>query len=91
MSTDASTSAPERAAPVDYDRMLSMLDTAIAEAERKIENGRIRDAKKDQARVAYIRALVYAVDVRRKVTSERSKEELAERIERLEEEGVPLE
>lgn len=69
----------------DYDRMLEHLDTAIEEAREKIESGRIRDEKKEQVRIKWIRALAYAVNVRRQVTADRDLEELSEEIEALKE------
>jgi len=85
MSTDASAGTRESAAPEDYDAMLATLDTAIEEAERKVESGRVYDADNEKVRIKWIRALAYAVNVRRQVTNDRTLEELAERIETLEE------
>lgn len=39
----------------DYGDMLASLDTAIDEAERKIEKGRVRDAEKERVRIQWIR------------------------------------
>ena len=69
----------------DYEVMLETLDTAIGKMRRKIEDGRIRDAENEKVRVKQIRALVRAVDVRRKVTNDRDLQELAEEIEELKE------
>lgn len=74
---------PERAA--DYERMLEVLDVGIDEALRKVENGRVYDAENEKVRVKWIRALAYAVNVRRQVTTDRDLEDLSERLERLEE------
>lgn len=75
----------------DYDQMLAHLDTAIDEAHRKIENGRVYDADNEKVRIKWIRALAYAVNVRRQVTTDRDLEELTERLEHLEarKEGRP--
>jgi hypothetical protein len=85
MSADAS--PPARGDPSerdDYDAMLETLDTAIEEARRKIESGRVYDAENEKVRQGWIRALAYAVNVRRQVTTDRDLEELTERLERLE-------
>jgi hypothetical protein len=85
MSADAS--PPARGEPSerdDYDAMLETLDTAIEEARRKIESGRVYDAENEKVRQGWIRALAYAVNVRRQVTTDRDLEELTERLERLE-------
>jgi len=58
---------------------------AIEEARRKVENGRVYDAENEKVRIKWIRALAYAVNVRRQVTNDRDLEELGERIEALEE------
>lgn len=69
----------------DYEAMLDTLDVAIEEARRKVENGRVYDAENEKVRIKWIRALAYAVNVRRQVTNDRDLEELGERIEALEE------
>jgi len=68
----------------DYDAMLDTLDVAIAEAQRKVESGRVYDAENEKVRIKWIRALAYAVNVRRQVTNDRDLQELAERLDRLE-------
>lgn len=82
MSDNASTGARETSA--EYESMLETLDTAIEEARRKIESGRVYDADNEKVRIKWIRALAYAVNVRRQVTTDRDLEELTERLERLE-------
>jgi ribosomal protein L13E len=82
MSTDASADTRESD---DYDVMLDTLDTAIEEAKRKVESGRVYDAENEKVRIKWIRALAYAVNVRRQVTTDRDLEELTERLEALEE------
>jgi hypothetical protein len=68
-----------------YDEMLDHLDTAIEEANRKIESGRVYDAENEKVRIKWIRALAYAVNVRRQVTNDRDLQELAEEVEKLKE------
>ena len=93
MSGDASAGAsptadePATATTTDYSSMLNSLDTAIAEAERKVENGRVYDPENEKVRIKWIRALAYAINVRRQVAADRDLEELAERLERLEAEN----
>lgn len=87
MSTDASTAAREEDladdAVTDYDGMLADLDVAIAEAKRKIENGRIRDEAKEKARCSQWRTLGYLINVRRQVANDRDLQDLAEEVEAL--------
>ena len=71
----------------DYDDMLESVDAAIDEARRKVESGRVRDAENERVRIKWIRALAYAVNVRRQVTADRDLQELGERLDRLEAEG----
>jgi len=89
MSTDANTGARSDAEDtvetVDYDSMLEDLDVAIEEARYKIENGRVRDAEKEKVRIKWVRALAYAVNVRRQVANDRDLQALAEEIEELKE------
>lgn len=67
----------------DYGGMLEDLDAAIAQAREKIENGRVRDEEKEKVRIKWVRALAYAVNVRRQVANDRDLEELADEIETL--------
>lgn len=85
MSADASVGAREgsESLTTDYSSMLESLDTAISEAERKVENGRVYDVENEKVRIKWIRALAYAINVRRQVASDRDLEELAEEIEEL--------
>lgn len=68
---------------VDYDEMLETLDVAIAEAKRKIEEGRIRDPEREKVRCKQWRSLGYLINVRRQVANDRDLQELAEQVERL--------
>lgn len=90
MSANASAPTQSEAGSVDdYDVMLSSLDAAIEQARDKIENGRVYDEEKEKVRVKWIRALAYAINVRRQVTVDRDLEELADEVDRLkEEQGV---
>lgn len=90
MSTDAN--APARDADdvglaaekiSDYDDMLDSLDAAIGEAQRKVESGRVYDVENEKVRIKWIRALAYAVNVRRQVTNDRDLTELAEEVDEL--------
>jgi ribosomal protein L13E len=69
----------------DYDWMIEQLDEAISEARRKVESGRVYDAENEKVRIKWIRALAYAVNVRRQITTDRDLEELTERLDQLEE------
>lgn len=81
----ADASAGAREASGEYDEMLAHLDTAIEEAKRKVENGRVYDADNEKVRIKWIRCLAYAVNVRRQVTTDRDLEELTEEVEQLRE------
>jgi len=85
MSTDASAGTRDPADVDDYDAMLETLDVAIEEAKRKVDSGRVYDAENEKVRIKWVRALAYAVNVRRQVTNDRTLEELSERVEELEE------
>jgi len=88
MTDDASAGAREDAGSDevgDYEWMAEQLDDAIEEARRKVENGRVYDAENEKVRIKWIRALAYAVNVRRQLTADRDLEELSERIEEFEE------
>lgn len=85
MTGDANAGAEPDIDVDDYDEMLAAVDTAITEARQKVESGRVYDAENEKVRVKWIRALAYAVNVRRQVTADRDLEELRERIERIEE------
>lgn len=81
----AGASGPPEGTTEDYDVMLETLDEAIDEARRKIEEGRVRDEAKEKVRIKWVRALAYAVNVRRQVTTDRDLAELTEEVERLKE------
>jgi len=89
MSTDASTGADEDGVddldPTDYDAMLDTLDVAIEEARYKVENGRVRSPENEKVRIKWVRALAYAVNVRRQVANDRDLQDLAEEVEAIKE------
>ena len=70
----------------DYESMLETLDVAIEEAERKIENGRVRSPENEKVRIKWVRALAYSLNVRRQIANDRDLEELAEEVEALKDE-----
>ena len=84
MTIDASAGARDDDVPDDYAVMLDTLDVAIAEAKRKVEKGRVYDAENEKVRIKWIRALAYAVNVRRQITNDKTLEELSERVAELE-------
>lgn len=88
MSSNASAGAKatdDSDVPDEYDEMLDHLDTAIEEAHRKIDSGRVYDPTNEKVRCKWIKTLAYTVNVRRQVTNDRDLQDLAERIEALEE------
>ena len=70
----------------EYDEMIADLREARDEITRKIDNGRIRDSTKDQARIKYLRALGYLIRSQLKVIETRELTDLEQRVERLESE-----
>jgi SHS2 domain-containing protein len=87
MSTDASAGATddpgEDVDSTDYDGMLDALDVGIAEARRKIENGRVRSPENEKVRQGWIRTLAYTMNIKRQVANDRDLQELAEEVEAL--------
>jgi hypothetical protein len=81
--SSAGTSDTTEGTSGEYDKMLDTLDDAIEEARRKISNGRVRDEAKEKVRINWVRALAYAVNVRRQVTADRDLAELSEEVDRL--------
>lgn len=69
----------------ETDDMLRALDTSISELERKIESGRVKDPEKDRVRIKYHRALANALKTRNTILSRREREELADRLDKIEE------
>ena len=70
----------------DYEGMLETLDVAIDEAQRKIENGRVRSPENEKVRIKWVRALAYSLNVRRQIANDRDLEELAAEVEALKKE-----
>ena len=70
----------------DYDTMLRQLDGAIEELTDKIENGRIRDPKRDEVRLKQYRTLGYLIRTKRKVLEDTTLQELEQRLAELEQE-----
>lgn len=65
--------------------MLDTLDVAIQEAREKVESGRVYNPENERTRVKWLRALCYAVNIRRQVERDRQLDDLADRLEKLEE------
>jgi hypothetical protein len=88
MSTDAGAGVGSEPTveTTDWESMLETLDVAIDEASYKIENGRIRSPENEKVRIKWVRALAYAMNVRRQIANDRDLEELAERLEQIEQE-----
>jgi hypothetical protein len=87
MSGDARTGADLPSATeqtTNYEKMLDTLDVAIDEAKYKIENGRVRSPENEKVRIKWVRALAYALNVRRQIAHDRDLEELAEKMDALE-------
>jgi hypothetical protein len=69
----------------DYEKMLDTVDVAIEEAKYKIENGRVRSPENEKVRIKWVRALAYALNVRRQIANDRDLEELAAEVDALKE------
>lgn len=86
--TDASAQARESAESLsveDYEEMMGTLDLLLDEALGKVESGRVYDAENERVRIKWIRIAKDVVAEKRKVAVERDLEELAEKIEDLQE------
>lgn len=64
--------------------LLDALDAALEEARYQCEHGRIKDAEKDRARQGYLRCVGYLANQKRAVLRDMELDDLAERVERLE-------
>lgn len=85
MSSDTGSSVPEESSTDlgevgSYDEMLAVLESAIQEGRRKIESGRVYDAENERVRQKWIRTTANAIDVWRKVKTDRDLEELREEL-----------
>lgn len=68
----------------EYEEMLDQLGAAAEQCLYKIEGeGRIKDAKKEQARSKWVNSLVRVVKERRNVLKARRLEEIADEVEQL--------
>ncbi|MFA9428533.1 hypothetical protein [Natronorubrum sp. A-ect3] len=85
MSADASAPVTASSGADEYDELLDDLDAAIAEARRKVESGRVRDAENEKVRQGWIRVLAYTANVKRQVQNDSKLADLDERISALEE------
>lgn len=70
----------------DREEVLSLLEDGIDEAHRKVTSGRVYDEGHEKVRIQWIRALAYAAGQYRQLMRDRDLDELAERVERLEDE-----
>jgi len=85
MTTDASAHAREEDGVGSYDDLLATLDMLENEALRKVESGRVYDAENERVRIKWIRITKDVIAEKRKVMADRDLQELAERIEAIEE------
>jgi hypothetical protein len=77
--TDSNDDLPTR------DDVLARLDTAMAEAEKKVESGRVYDSDAEQTRQGWIRALCRSAAEYRKLLADRDDlDDLRERVEEIE-------
>ena len=70
----------------ERDEALATLSEVIDHARYKsLGDGRIRDESKSRIRLKYLRVIISAQDTRRKILADKELEELAERLEEIEE------
>ena len=84
MSGDANAQAREATAAETYAELEAVLDSLLDEALRKVESGRVYDAANERVRIKWIRIAKDVVAEKRKVTNDRTLEELSERIDEIE-------
>ena len=69
----------------DRDKALAELSDIVDHARYKsLGDGRIRSPEKERIRLKYLRVIVSALDTRRQYLKDRDLEDLAERVEELE-------
>jgi len=82
---NGTTQSTEKSSITDsLDELEEPLNAAIDEVVRKIENGRVYDAENESVRIKRKRALGYLIRTKLKVVEARELEELAERVDELE-------
>ena len=70
----------------ERDEALATLSEVVDEARYKsLGDGRIRSPEKERIRLKYLRVIISAQDTRRKILADKELEELAERLEEIEE------
>ena len=70
----------------ERDEALATLSEVVDEARYKsLGDGRIRSPEKERIRLKYLRVIISAQDTRRKLLQDKELEELAERLEEIEE------
>ena len=70
----------------ERDEALATLSEVVDEARYKsLGDGRIRSPERERIRLKYLRVIISAQDTRRKVLQDKELEELAERLEAIEE------
>lgn len=74
----------ENAGGPERDEVLSLLEDGLREAHRKVVQGRVHDAENEKVRIQWIRALAYAAGQYRQLRNDEQLDELAERIEEIE-------
>ncbi len=69
----------------DRDELIDRLDTVIARSAYKAAGqGRIRDEEKERVRIKYLRTMVQAINAERRLLNDRDLDDLAERVDALE-------
>lgn len=76
--------AEELAGIEEYDELLDRLDELLEEALAKVDSGRVYDAENERVRIQWLRIAKELLAEKRKVTNDRKRGEIEERLERLE-------
>ena len=72
----------------EWRELEEILDGALSETVRKVEDGRVRDPDKEKVRIKWVRALISLVTERRHLLEQRQQqrfEAIADRLDEIEE------
>lgn len=77
----------DEAKTAERSAVLQLLEDGVREAHRKVESGRVRDIEREKVRIQWIRALAYSAGQYRQLKNDEELDELAERIETIEQQN----
>ncbi|WP_336365126.1 hypothetical protein [Halalkalicoccus salilacus] len=73
----------------EIEALLDSVDLSIAELERKIDSGRVRNPETDSVKIKYHRALGYMLRTKLKIFEAKKHDEFEQRLAELERELIP--